>query len=135
MGQGEVGHLARTSAAAGLCPITEANPGDSIFPAKDFVNAGGRFDIGTDSNILIDAAGELWTLKYAQRLALRSRNVLAGLLNPSTGATLFKGAVEEGGPARGVATGIAAGASADFLELDRNAAVVASREQDALIES
>ena len=134
MNEGEVNRLARTGAVAGLCPITESNLGDGIFPAKAFVNAGGRFGIGTDSNILIDAAGELRTLEYTQRLALRSRNVLAGRPNPSTGATLFRGALGGGGQAMGVATGIAVGASADFLELDRDAAALASREQDALLD-
>ena len=134
MDEDEVGRLARTGAVAGLCPITESNLGDGIFPAQAFVNAGGRFGIGTDSNVLIDAASELRTLEYSQRLALRSRNVLAGPLNPSTGASLFKAALDGGGQAMGVGTGIAVGASADFLELDRTAAALASREQDALLD-
>ncbi len=130
----ETGQLARTGAVVGLCPITESNLGDGVFPARAFTEVGGRFGVGTDSNVLIDAPGELRTLEYTQRVALRSRNVLAGRPNPSTGATLFKGALEGGGRALGVATGIAVGASADFLELDRTAAALVSREQDALLD-
>ncbi|MBU0866434.1 MAG: formimidoylglutamate deiminase, partial [Alphaproteobacteria bacterium] len=65
----EVSRLAASGAVAGLCPITEANLGDGIFPAIDYLAAGGAFGIGTDSNILIDAAGELRALEYSQRLA------------------------------------------------------------------
>src|SRR3546814_855828 len=51
--------LARSGAVAGLCPITEANLGDGIFPGEEFRAAGGRFGIGSDSNILIGLADEL----------------------------------------------------------------------------
>ena len=130
----EVRRLAGSGAVAGLCPVTESNLGDGVFPARAFADAGGRFGVGTDSNVLIDAAGELRTLEYTQRLALRSRNVLAGPINPSTGATLFKAAREGGAQALGVQGGIAVGASADFLELDLGAPALASRDQDALLD-
>src|SRR6185437_3369658 len=60
--------LARSGAVAGLCPITEANLGDGTFPAVTYRNAGGHWAIGTDSHILLDAAGELRQLEYSQRL-------------------------------------------------------------------
>ncbi len=72
----ETEHLARSGATAGLCPITEANLGDGVFPADGFLSSGGHFGIGTDSNVLIDAAGELRALEYAQRLAHRARNLI-----------------------------------------------------------
>src|SRR3546814_4537857 len=43
----------------------------------DFVAADGRYGVGSDSNILIDAAEELRLLEYGQRLARRGRNLLA----------------------------------------------------------
>ena len=55
--------------------------------------AGGRFGVGTDSNVLIDAAGELRQLEYAQRLVARCRNVLAAGDTPSVGRTLFDAAL------------------------------------------
>jgi formimidoylglutamate deiminase len=73
----ETERLAKSGAVAGLCPITEANLGDGVFPAHDYLAAGGAFGIGSDSNVLIDAAEELRTLEYAQRLTRRARNVLA----------------------------------------------------------
>src|SRR2546430_11805995 len=66
--------LARRGAVAGLCPVTEASLGDGIFPAREFVAAGGRFGIGTDSNVLVGVADELRQLEYAQRLKKRERN-------------------------------------------------------------
>ncbi len=85
----ETRDLARSNAVAGLCPITEANLGDGIFPAMDFLAQGGRFGIGSDSNVLIDAAEELRLLEYGQRLSQRSRNVLAAGEGKATGAESF----------------------------------------------
>ena len=81
----ETARLARAGAVAGLCPITEANLGDGIFDGATYLAAGGRFGIGTDSNVLIDAAGELRQLEYAQRLARRARNVMRAHGGRSTG--------------------------------------------------
>ena len=78
MSAAETVALARSGAVAGLCPVTEANLGDGVFPATTYLSAGGAFGIGTDSNILIDPAEELRALEYAQRLGARARNV-AGL--------------------------------------------------------
>ena len=43
--------LARSGAVAGLCPVTEANLGDGVFNAADYIGAGGRFGVGSDSNV------------------------------------------------------------------------------------
>ncbi|RZJ24265.1 MAG: formimidoylglutamate deiminase, partial [Brevundimonas sp.] len=73
----ETTRMAASGAVAGLCPVTEANLGDGVFPAVDFLAQGGAFGVGTDSNVLIDAAGELRALEYSQRLTRRGRAVLA----------------------------------------------------------
>ncbi len=80
--------LARSGAVAGLCPITEANLGDGIFAAPPFAAAGGRFAIGTDSNVRIALNEELRTLEYGQRLREEKRNRL-GPVGASTGRHLF----------------------------------------------
>jgi formimidoylglutamate deiminase len=108
--------MARSGAIAGLCPITEANLGDGTFPAVAFMEAGGKFGIGSDSNILIGIADELRQLEYSQRLAHGSRNILAPA-GRSTGRALYDSAVEGGGAALGTKTGIAVGNPADFLSL------------------
>jgi formimidoylglutamate deiminase len=121
MTDAETTALARTGAVCGLCPVTKANLGDGIFNAAPFVAAHGRFGIGTDSNILIDAAGELRQLEYSQRLARRQRNVL-GVANGSTGRALYDRAVEGGAQALGVAPPtISEGAAADLVSLDPDA--------------
>ena len=61
--------LAASGAVTGLCPITEANLGDGLFPAPGYLSAGGHYGIGSDSNVLIDAAEELRWLEYGQRLS------------------------------------------------------------------
>ena len=126
--------LARSGAVAGLCPVTEANLGDGIFPAPRYLAAGGAFATGTDSNIRIDAADELRTIEYAQRLARRQRNVLADAAHPSVGARLFTGALAGGAQALGVEAGLAIGAPADIISLDANEPALVGRAGDALLD-
>jgi formiminoglutamate deiminase len=131
----ETARFAASGAVAGLCPITEANLGDGLFPAPDFLARGGRFGVGTDSNILIDAADELRTLEYGQRLFHRARNVLAPGAGASTGRALFEGALRGGAQALGApAAGLAVGAPADFVTLDATHPALAARTGDALLD-
>jgi formiminoglutamate deiminase len=116
----ETARMAKSGAVAGLCPITEANLGDGVFEAPAFLAAGGRFGVGSDSNILISLAEELRTLEYSQRLSRRSRNVVAAP-GQSTGLNLYEQALTGGAQALGVVTGIAAGRPADILALDLSA--------------
>ncbi len=131
----EVARLAASGAVAGLCPITEANLGDGVFPASGFLGAGGQFGIGSDCNVLIDAAAELRLLEYGQRLTTRARNVLADAAQPSTGARLFAGAVAGGAQALGVSGGIRVGGSADIVALNGEDAAMVARSGDVLLDS
>ena len=130
----ETDALAASGAVAGLCPITEANLGDGIFPAVRYLAAGGAFGIGTDSNVLIDPAQELRQLEYSQRLVHRGRNMLAGATRQSVGATLFAGAERGGAQALNVPAGIVAGGSADIVSLDADHDALIGRSGDALID-
>jgi formiminoglutamate deiminase len=116
----ETARMAKSGAVAGLCPITEANLGDGVFEAPDFLAAGGRFGVGSDSNILISLEEELRTLEYSQRLLRRSRNVVADP-GQSTGLNLYAQALKGGAQALGTTGGIEAGRPADFLALDLSA--------------
>lgn len=110
--------LARTGAVAGLCPITESSLGDGIFDALRWRAAGGRFGIGSDSNIRISLTEELRTLDYSQRLRDHSRAALADA-GRSTGRVLLEEAALGGAQAAGRASGaIATGLWADLLALD-----------------
>lgn len=135
MTPGETERLAKSGAVAGLCPITEANLGDGIFPSEDYLAAGGRFGIGTDSNVAIDPAQELRALEYAQRLARRARNVLAPAAGSSTGRALFDNALAGGAQALGQVSGLKEGAPADIVTLDASHPALAARTGDAVLDS
>jgi len=135
MNEAETLGLAASGATVGLCPITEANLGDGVFPAGRFLAAGGAFGVGSDSNVLIDAAEELRTLEYGQRLFASARAVLASAAQPSVGRTLFDGALAGGASALGVgAGGIAPGASCELVSLDAGHPALAARRGDALLD-
>ncbi|AJY44499.1 formimidoylglutamate deiminase [Martelella endophytica] len=128
MTDAETDGLARSGAVAGLCPVTEANLGDGIFPASRFLAAGGAFGVGSDSNVLIGLADELRQLEYAQRLGERARNVVAEP-GGTTGRYLFDGALSGGAQAMGIEAGIADGRPASFFSLDNRAAPWLSEDQ------
>jgi formiminoglutamate deiminase len=115
----ELAALAGSGAVVGLCPITEANLGDGLFPASEFLAADGRYGVGSDSNVLIDAAQELRLLEYGQRLTRRARNVLGPPGQP-TADRLFRDAVAGGAQALGAEVAdLRPGAPASLLTLDR----------------
>ncbi|MBV9571963.1 MAG: formimidoylglutamate deiminase [Alphaproteobacteria bacterium] len=128
--------LARNGAVAGLCPITEGNLGDGVFPAQDYLAQSGRIGIGTDSNVQIDPAAELRALEYSQRLATRSRNVLSQAEGASTGRALFDAALKGGAQSLGQElNGIREGAPADLVSLDAKNPAFYGRARDALLDS
>ena len=111
--------LAASGAVVGLCPSTEANLGDGIFPAAAYLAAGGAWGIGSDSHASVDAAEELRLLEYTQRLAQQRRNVLVGATQRQLGDRLWLAAVAGGVQASGRAIGgLAIGHQADFVVLD-----------------
>jgi formimidoylglutamate deiminase len=129
----EVVGLARSGAVAGLCPSTEANLGDGIFPMLDYRAAGGRWGIGGDSHVSRDPAEELRLLEYVQRLAARKRNLIVGKQSPAVGTTLWLEAAAGGAQALGRRMGaIAAGQRADLVVLDSGHADVQGRRGDAI---
>jgi formimidoylglutamate deiminase len=116
----EVAYLAERGCVVGLCPTTEANLGDGVFPAARFVRERGRFAVGSDSQVAVSPASELRMLEYGQRLVHERRNVLAGGEHDgSTGANLLAHAMLGGRRALGRKIGqLVPGARADFLVLD-----------------
>ncbi|SKA29833.1 formimidoylglutamate deiminase [Consotaella salsifontis] len=132
----EVRGIVAAGATVGLCPITEANLGDGIFPAAEFAAAGGHFAVGSDSNVEISAPGELRMLEYSQRLSRRVRNAMAAGSGRSTGRSLFEAALSGGSRALGVeGRGLAVGAPADIVSLDPARAIGAGLDQDAVFDT
>ena len=110
--------LARSGAVAGLCPTTEGNLGDGIFPLLEYRAAGGRYGVGGDSHVSRDPVEELRLLEYVQRLTARKRNLVVGR-SPAVGTTLWLEAAAGGAQAMGRAMGaIAVGKRADLVVLD-----------------
>jgi formiminoglutamate deiminase len=135
MTEEETRRLAASQAVAGLCPITEANLGDGLFPAGTFLAAGGRFGVGSDSNVFVDATEELRLLEYGQRLAMRGRNLLAGGEGRSTGGDLFRAALAGGAQALGAPAALEKGGSADIVGLEAGHPALVGRQDDALLDA
>ncbi|MGI9483730.1 MAG: formimidoylglutamate deiminase [Hyphomicrobiales bacterium] len=132
----EVAGLAASGAVAGLCPTTEANLGDGIFPANAFLEAGGKIAIGSDSHISVSPAEDLRMLEYSQRLRDRARNVLADGPGLSTGRSLLDRTLRGGAQAINRKTGaLSTGFQADIVVLDTPHPALAGRKRDELLDS
>ena len=117
----ETKNLAKSGAVVGLCPVTEANLGDGIFDGREFISSGGKFGIGSDSNVRISLTEELRLLEYSQRLSRKERNVMTNEKG-SVGLSLYKEALKGGSQALGRKSGsIAEGNWADLITLDSEA--------------
>jgi len=111
--------IGRSGAVAGLCPTTEGNLGDGIFPLPAYRAAGGRYGIGGDSHVSRDPFEELRLLEYVQRLVFRGRNIIAGKTSKATGTTLWLEAAAGGAQALGRSAGaLTGGRRADLVVLD-----------------
>ncbi len=114
----EIVRLAASQVVVGLCPSTEANLGDGIFPTAAFVARGGRLGIGSDSQVSLDVVEELRWLEYAQRLQQQRRNRIVTPTEPAPGSLLYQLALAGGAQACGVKTGsLQPGYRADWLVL------------------
>ncbi|MBV8664470.1 MAG: formimidoylglutamate deiminase [Hyphomicrobiales bacterium] len=135
MTEDETRRLARTGAVAGLCPITEANLGDGIFNAPEFLAEGGLFGVGSDSNVQIGVGAELRQLEYSQRLRDRARNVSA-IAAGSTGRALYETALAGGARALARPSGrLAPGAIADMVSLQADHPALAGRVGDQTLDA
>ncbi|MBA6225612.1 formimidoylglutamate deiminase [Colwellia sp. MB02u-18] len=108
-----------SQAIAGICPTTEANLGDGIFPTSEFLIDNGTFAIGSDSHISVNPIEELRWLEYAQRLSKQQRALLANSEQKSVGLNLWQKAAAGGAQSTNSNTGaLAMGKQADLLVLD-----------------
>jgi formimidoylglutamate deiminase len=126
--------MLRAGVTAVLCPLTEAYLGDGIFAATDYVGAGGRVAVGSDSNIRIDAVEELRMLEYGQRLVTESRACLA--TGDGLGRPLWERLATGGGRALAMDTGrIEPGMCADLVVLDPGSPVLCGLDGDAALDA
>ncbi len=141
MTSAETRAVAASGATVALCPTTEANLGDGLFPLREYLAADGAWGIGSDSHISVSPVEELRWLEYGQRLASHHRNVAASADTPSVGETLLAGALY-GGRACGAAVGAIEGAGsgfpgmhADLLKLDATQALFAGHDEDTVVDA
>lgn len=127
----EVPTLAASGATVCLCPTTEANLGDGLFPLPDYITANGHFSIGSDSHISVSPVEELRWLEYGQRLRLQRRCVAVAADEKSVGRFLFRQALAGG--RRSAGARIAANAST--VTLDAAHPLLAARTNDEAVDS
>jgi formimidoylglutamate deiminase len=134
--ESELQDIAKSGATVAICPTTEANLGDGLFPLRAYLDAGGAWGVASDSNSSVSPVEELRWLEYGQRLATRSRNVAADARQPSVGETLLRGVSRSAAASTGMALGtIAAGQRADWIALDDQAPELAARDEANVVDS
>ena len=132
----ELAFVAGRQAVIGLCPSTEADLGDGIFPLAEYLALGGGYGIGSDSNMITDAADELRLLEQGQRLSELRRVAAASPEQPHCGPALWNAALQGGARAAGRPAGrLAPGSRADLVVLDPDHPGLVARSGDALLDS
>jgi len=127
--------LARSGAVACLCPSTEGNLGDGLFPLADYRGHGGRIAIGSDSHVTVDPFEEMRWLEYGQRLISGQRNVAAVTMG-HTGHDLFAASLAGGTQATGRdQAGLFPGADADLIALDDQHAALLGHDADSVLDA
>ncbi|MBM3584705.1 MAG: formimidoylglutamate deiminase [Alphaproteobacteria bacterium] len=136
MTEAETRGLAATGAVAGLCPTTEANLGDGLFPLEPYLIDDGLVGVGSDSHISVSPVEELRWLEYGQRLAKRARNVASTPKASHVGAGLYRRALVGGAHACARPIGaIAPGHRADLVVLDAEHPLLVGRSGDTLLDA
>lgn len=132
----EIAGIAASGAVVALCPSTEGNLGDGLFPLSRHLDAGGRIAIGSDSHVSVDPFEELRWLDYGQRLVERRRGLAASAAEPHPGARLFGAAIAGGAQAAGEpVAGLAVGGRADLIVVDPDHPALAVTPGDALLDT
>lgn len=129
----ELAVTAESGATVAICPTTEANLGDGIFPLKPYLDAGGAISIGSDSHVSISPVEELRWLEYAQRLQARRRNVAVGPDSAHVGTRLFA-AIQRGGCHSAHGSRVEQ-AAADFIVLDDQHPILCARTPEQAIDA
>ena len=131
----ELDQMSQAGSVICLCPSTEANLGDGLFPLRAWLERGGRIAIGSDSHVTNNPFEELRWLEYGQRLSSRSRNI-AAMHDGHSGRSLFDRVLKGGGLACGHGdTRLQPGAKADILTLDATSPMLAGHRNDSILDA
>ena len=131
--------MAASGAVVGLCPATEANLGDGLFPLPEYHADGGSWAVGTDSNTAVSLVDELRTLELGQRLRHERRDILTSLGSEGTehpgpallGQALLSGARSVGQPIGALESGL----RADFVVLDPENVSLAGHSTETVLDA
>ena len=85
LNENEIKGLTEKDVNVVLCPTTEGNLGDGIFPLREFQKLGGNWSVGTDSHVSLNPFEELRLLDYGQRLVSHKRNIYTDKQNGNSG--------------------------------------------------
>lgn len=131
----EINMITKSGAVVGLCPTTEANLGDGLFPLKTFLDGGGQIGIGSDSHISVSLVEELRLVEYGQRLSAQQRNIATSKEEVHTGTNLYRQTLKGSAQASGFNNGeIEIGKRADIIVLDPNAATLLGTPEKHIID-
>jgi formimidoylglutamate deiminase len=131
----EIEALSNSGAVVCLCPSTEANLGDGLFPLQPFLAQNGRIAIGSDSHISINPFEELRWLEYGQRLVAQERNI-AAIRRTHTGRSLFEETTSGGAQACGNGSGdLKKGEFADLVVLDDQSPMLVGHDKESILDA
>lgn len=118
----EAKDLAKTQANVVVCPSTEGNLGDGLFPLRKYQEYQGQWSIGTDSHVGLSPLEELRWLDYGQRVTTHQRNSFYSPEQTDSGRYALSMATFAGRLAMGQYTTqfFAVGQSFDAVVMDAN---------------
>jgi formimidoylglutamate deiminase len=123
----EISALSRAGAMVCACPTTERHLGDGTVPADQFLSAGVRVSLGSDSNVQIDLLEDARGLEYHLRILKLERAVLAA-------RQLFACATEAGAASLGSPGGsLEVGRAADFFTVALDDPSIAGSDPTSLL--
>jgi formimidoylglutamate deiminase len=123
----EISRLSHAGATVCACPTTERNLGDGTAPADQFLNAGLRVSLGSDSNVQINLLEDARELEYHLRILKLERALLA----PNQ---LFACATASGAASLGVRSGsLEIDRPADFFTMALDDPSIAGADPDSLL--
>jgi len=132
----ELSLIAKSKAVAGICPLTEANLGDGVFPLPEFIHQKGMFSIGSDSHIAIDPFLELQTFEYSQRLINQKRNIACNDKIQNVGTFLWNNAIKGGAQSCQLnVNGIEKNQNANWISIDASDPILTGMNPKSILDS
>ena len=123
----EISELSRAGAMVCACTTTERNLGDGTAPADQFLDAGVRVSLGSDSNVQINLLEDARSLEYHLRILKLERALLPA-------KHLFACATAAGAASLGAPGGILeVGRPADFFTVALDDPSIAGADADSLL--